>query len=50
MEYTISKCSAMEKILLSLPVMMAAVVTVAGSASAENASYDLYIWIRIVAT
>ena len=46
MEYTISNCSAMEKILLSLPAMMAAVVTVA----AENVSYDLYIWIRIVAT
>ena len=50
MEYTIPKCSAMEKILLSLPAMMAAVVTVADSASAENVSYDLYIWIRIVAT
>ena len=50
MEYTIPNCSAMERILLSLPAMMAAVVTVAGSASAENVSYDLYIWIRIVAT
>ena len=50
MEYTIPKCSAMEKNLMSLPVMMAAVITVAGSASAENVSYNLYIWIRIVAT
>ena len=43
MEYTVPKRSAIEKILLSLPAMMAAVVTVADSASAENVSYDLYI-------